>query len=94
MINIGRSNIIHPKVVTVVDLINSPKMNDCLAPAITQFPKPTIDKKARQKGAVIVHILVATYMFIGLAIICEDYFVPALTRTSDGETSYLMCSLC
>lgn len=72
------------EVVTVVDLINSPKINDCLAPAITQFPKPTIDKKARQKGAVIVHILVATYMFIGLAIICEDYFVPALTRTSDA----------
>ena len=78
---------------TVVEVIDSPKSNDCLAPAITQFPKPTIDKEARQKGAVIIHILVATYMFIGLAIICEDYFVPALTRTSDGKLLKFACYL-
>ena len=34
---------------------------------------------------VVVHILVATYMFIGLAIVCDDFFVPALTKVSDGE---------
>ena len=34
---------------------------------------------------VVLHILVATYMFIGLAVICDDYFVPALTRVSDCE---------
>ena len=66
------------------DLINPPKTNGCIKPAIEQFPEPIIGKEARQKGGVIIHILVATYMFIGLAIICEDYFVPALTRTSDG----------
>ena len=32
-----------------------------------------------------VHILVATYMFVGLAIVCDDFFVPALTRVSDGK---------
>ena len=69
---------------TVLDIVNEPKRN-CLQPAIEQFPEPSIDKKARQKGAVIIHIFIAFYMFIGLAIICEDYFVPALTRTSDGN---------
>jgi len=69
--------------VTVLDIVNEPKRN-CLQPAIEQFPEPSIDKKARQKGAVIIHIFIAFYMFIGLAIICEDYFVPALTRTSDA----------
>ena len=34
---------------------------------------------------VIMHILVATYMFVGLAIVCDDFFVPSLTRVSDGE---------
>ena len=57
----------------------------CLKPAVTQFPTPIINKKGRQKGGVIIHILVATYMFIGLAIVCDDYFVPALTRVSDGK---------
>ena len=70
---------------TVLDIVNQPKTNDCLKPAIEQFPKPSIDKETRQKGAVIIHIFIAFYMFIGLAIICEDYFVPALTRTSDGN---------
>ena len=44
-----------------------------------------MNKKARQHGGVIIHILVATYMFIGLAIVCDDYFVPSLTRVSDGK---------
>ena len=56
----------------------------CMTPAITKFPPPLIGKKARQYGGVIVHILVAVYMFIGLAIICDDYFVPALDRISEG----------
>lgn len=57
---------------------------ECIQPAITQFPDPMFDKASRQKGMVVLHILVATYMFIGLAIICDDYFVPALTRVSDS----------
>ena len=38
----------------------------------------------RRHGGVIVHILVAVYMFMGLAIVCDNYFVPALDRISDG----------
>ena len=44
-----------------------------------------MDKKARQKGGVIIHIAVALYMFLGLAIVCDDYFVPALDKISEGE---------
>jgi len=57
---------------------------DCLQPAIKQFPRTPWKKEARQNGWVIVHILVATYMFVGLAIVCDDFFVPALTRVSDA----------
>ncbi len=47
--------------------------------------------KARKYGGVIYHILLATYMFMGLAIVCDDYFVPALDKIADGETS-LLCT--
>ena len=57
----------------------------CQPPAIEQFPQPLMDKKARQKGGVIIHIAVALYMFLGLAIVCDDYFVPALDKISEGE---------
>ena len=37
----------------------------CIAPDITHFPNPLISKEARQRGAVIIHILLAIYMFLG-----------------------------
>ena len=58
---------------------------DCIQPAITKFPRPFIGKQARRYGGVIIHICVAMYMFVGLAIICDDYFVPALDRISEGN---------
>ena len=58
---------------------------DCVQPAITKFPQPFMGRKVRQYGGVIVHIFVAMYMFVALAIICDDYFVPALDRISEGN---------
>ena len=60
------------------------QFGQCQRPAIEQFPQPLMDKASRQKGGLIVHIAVAVYMFIGLAIVCDDYFVPALDRISEG----------
>ena len=37
----------------------------------------------RQHGGVLLHVIIAVYMFIGLAIVCDEYFVPALERMSD-----------
>ena len=37
----------------------------CIKPEITRFPDPLINKKARQHGAVLLHILLAVYVFIG-----------------------------
>ena len=42
----------------------------------------------RKHGGVIIHILVATYMFVGLAIVCDDYFVPALDRIAEGKSNF------
>ena len=71
----------------------APTNVSCLKPAVTQFPNPIIKKDARQHGLVILHILVAVYMFIGLAIVCDDFFVPSLTRVSDGELTPILILL-
>ena len=55
----------------------------CVEPAVKQFPSPILGREARRHGGLVLHILIACYMFIGLAIVCDEYFVPALERMSD-----------
>lgn len=50
----------------------------CVRPDIEQFPRSFLTRSQRLNGGVIFYLLVSVYMFIGLAIICDDYFVPAL----------------
>ena len=40
----------------------------CIQPAVTQFPPPMLDKQTRQHGGLILHIVIAFYMFIGKTI--------------------------
>ena len=80
-----------PETVTRVEVRpdNNGSSKACVPPAVNQFPPALLDQTTRARGGLILHILVATYMFIGLAIVCEDYFVPSLTRVSDGEFSIM-----
>lgn len=57
-----------------------PRRENCSPPAIEQFPRPVMGPKARKHGGLIIHILVAVYTFLGLAIVCDDYFVSSLDR--------------
>ncbi|XP_034936837.1 probable sodium/potassium/calcium exchanger CG1090 [Chelonus insularis] len=57
-----------------------PRRENCSAPAIEQFPRPLMGPSARKHGGLIIHILVAVYTFLGLAIVCDDYFVSSLDR--------------
>ena len=60
-------------------------LGNCTPPAIEQFPEPLMDNYYRKRGGLVIHIFVAFYMFIGLAIVCDDYFVPALDRIAEGK---------
>ena len=60
------------------------KEGNCTPPAIEQFPEPLMNNHVRKHGGVLLHIFVAIYMFIGLAIVCDDYFVPALDKLSES----------
>lgn len=71
-----------PPVTTVTPVIRTmrPPRTNCSAPAIEQFPRPLMGPETRKRGGLIIHILVAVYTFLGLAIVCDDYFVSSLDR--------------
>lgn len=38
----------------------------------------------RKHGGLLLHVLVAVYTFLGLAIVCDEYFVASLDRICEG----------
>ncbi|XP_037793289.1 probable sodium/potassium/calcium exchanger CG1090 isoform X2 [Penaeus monodon] len=56
---------------------------NCTQPAIEQFPRPLMSSAARKSGGLILHILISFYMFLGIAIVCDEYFVPSLEMICD-----------
>lgn len=57
-----------------------PRRQNCTPPAIEQFPQPLMGPYWRKHGGLILHIIVCVYSFVGLAIVCDDYFVTSLDR--------------
>ncbi|XP_028568028.2 sodium/potassium/calcium exchanger 2 isoform X2 [Podarcis muralis] len=44
-----------------------------------EYPEDLFSLEERRRGAVILHICGMVYMFIALAIVCDEFFVPSLT---------------
>lgn len=57
---------------------------NCTPAAILDFPPDGFTRQQRQQGWVLVHAGIATYLFILLAIVCDDYFVPAIKKFCDS----------
>ncbi|CAH0557325.1 unnamed protein product [Brassicogethes aeneus] len=57
---------------------------NCTPPAINEFPSDGFTRVQRKQGWVIIHAFVACYLFILLAIVCDDYFVPAIQHFCDA----------
>ena len=57
----------------------------CIRPDIEQFPKGFTTQNQRVHGFILMHFLIAFYMFFALSIICDDYFVPALEAICQGD---------
>uniref|UniRef100_A0A8P4G049 Solute carrier family 24 member 4b n=2 Tax=Dicentrarchus labrax TaxID=13489 RepID=A0A8P4G049_DICLA len=51
-----------------------------LSSAIREFPDDLFTNPERKSGAVLLHIVAALYMFLALAITCDEYFVTALEK--------------
>lgn len=43
-----------------------------------EYPEDIFSVEQRRQGWVVLHILGMTYMFVALAIVCDEFFVPAL----------------
>ena len=80
-----------PEVVTRVEMLPPDNMSTapCIEPAVLQFPGTVLPPDTRRHGGILLHVFLAVYMFIGLAIVCDDFFVPALNKMSDGEGIHL-----
>ncbi|XP_041650588.1 sodium/potassium/calcium exchanger 1-like [Cheilinus undulatus] len=48
-----------------------------------EYPEDIFSVEDRRRGWVILHIIGMTYMFISLAIVCDEFFVPALGVITD-----------
>ncbi|KAG9283125.1 sodium/potassium/calcium exchanger 4 isoform X1 [Astyanax mexicanus] len=59
---------------------NDTERKNCTEPAIHEFPDDYFTNAERKSGAVLLHILAALYMFLALAIVCDDYFVTSLEK--------------
>ncbi|KFP16965.1 Sodium/potassium/calcium exchanger 2 [Egretta garzetta] len=51
-----------------------------------EYPKDIFSLEERRKGAVILHVIGMIYMFIALAIVCDEFFVPSLTVITEKLT--------
>ncbi|XP_059825998.1 sodium/potassium/calcium exchanger 2-like [Hypanus sabinus] len=47
------------------------------------YPRDIFSLEQRRKGAVVLYIIGMIYMFIALAIVCDEFFVPSLTVIID-----------
>ncbi|XP_049538683.1 sodium/potassium/calcium exchanger 3-like isoform X1 [Anopheles darlingi] len=55
-----------------------PHERNCTPAAIFEFPSDGFTREDRRHGWILVHVVVACYCFWLLAIVCDDYFVPAI----------------
>lgn len=48
-----------------------------------QFPEDLFTLDQRRKGAVLLHLAGLVYMFVALAVVCDEFFVPSLSVLTD-----------
>ncbi|KAM8719888.1 hypothetical protein ACLKA7_006015 [Drosophila subpalustris] len=53
---------------------------NCTQPAIDDFPRDLFTEAQRQSGAVVLHVIASLYLFVALAVVCDEYFVPAVEK--------------
>ncbi|XP_058885169.1 sodium/potassium/calcium exchanger 2-like isoform X3 [Acipenser ruthenus] len=47
------------------------------------YPEDLFSLEERKKGAIVLHMFGMLYMFISLAIVCDEFFVPSLTAITE-----------
>lgn len=57
---------------------------DCDPPAIENFPSPLLPHSIRENGGFVIYMVLAIFGFVGLFILCRDYFMPSLDKICEG----------
>ncbi|XP_076035497.1 sodium/potassium/calcium exchanger Nckx30C-like isoform X2 [Oratosquilla oratoria] len=60
------------------EIFNETMANETQVEAKPLFPEDLFTPDQRRKGAIILHVLGMIYMFVALALVCDEFFVPAL----------------
>ncbi|XP_069622118.1 sodium/potassium/calcium exchanger 5 isoform X1 [Ranitomeya imitator] len=55
----------------------------CVFSPSSEFPKGLFTEQERRDGGIIIHFLVIIYMFLAVAIVCDEYFIPSLELISE-----------
>ncbi|XP_044139203.1 sodium/potassium/calcium exchanger 5 [Bufo gargarizans] len=55
----------------------------CVFAPSSEFPKGLFTEQERKDGGIIIHFLVIVYMFLAVAIVCDEYFLPSLEVISE-----------
>ncbi|OXA59613.1 Sodium/potassium/calcium exchanger 5, partial [Folsomia candida] len=57
-------------------------VKNCTRLPINAFPEDLFTEDERRSGWIMIHIFLVLYVFLGFAIVCGDYFVPAVELMS------------
>ncbi|MEE6514081.1 hypothetical protein FKM82_022072 [Ascaphus truei] len=49
----------------------------------SEFPQAFFTEQERKDGGVIIHFIIILYMFLAVAIVCDEYFIPSLEVISE-----------
>ena len=60
-------------------------------PAYHEFPSDGLTQAQRDRGAIVLHVILVVYMFTALALVCDLYFVSSLEKICEVCTLY--CSI-
>ena len=82
--------VVNPNVTEATTLVSllQPKPESCTPPSIKEFPSDGLTREQRRHGFLAVHIIIAVYSFFLLAIVCDDFFVPSITKICESKYIY------
>lgn len=69
---------------TTTTLVNL-RPDNCTPPSVNEFPSDGFTRQQRKNGYIVIHVIVAFYAFILLAVVCDDFFVPSITKICESK---------
>jgi hypothetical protein len=58
---------------------------ECVPPQSSEFPDGFFTARERKDGGLVIYFMIIFYMFLAVAIVCDDYFLPSLEVISERK---------